>query len=132
MRTVLQSDVAAIAELDAELFPDNCMNESTVLRELQLGSGNVVYDGNELVAYSLIRWDWELIDITRIGVKSTHRGRGLATRMLGNILGSAHLDVMLCVNKDNHAAIRLYMSHGFEIVAQFLASWVMVMRRVTF
>jgi len=132
VRTVQLSDAAAIAELEIELFPGNCFNERTLLIELERGSGTVVMAKGELVGYALIRWDWELVDIIRIGVKPSHRGKGIATRMLAEILGNSHLDCLLCVDKANILALRLYKSHGFEIVAETGNSWVMVMRRVTF
>ncbi len=131
MRTVRPSDIASIAELEIDLFPGNCFNERTLLKELVLGSGTVVYSGLELVGYVLIRWDWSVVDITRLGVRASHRGKGIATRLLAEIMGNTHLDVMLCVDKGNAAALRLYRSHGFEITAQMGSSWVMVMRRVT-
>ena len=82
MRSVTREDVPAIAELEMELFPGNCFNERTLSREIDAGGGVVIYDGSELIAYLLARWDWSILDITRVGVRAEHQGSGLGTKML--------------------------------------------------
>lgn len=129
MQSVTKEDALAIAALDMELFPDNCFNERTLGREIDAGGGVVVYEKNKLVGYLLARWDWEIIDIIRFGVPPSHQGRGLGTRMLFDTIGSSKLDVVLCVNKANGKAIRLYLLHKFRIIGQVNRSW--VMRRST-
>jgi ribosomal protein S18 acetylase RimI-like enzyme len=126
MRGAIRSDAAAIAALDMELFPDNCFNEHTIIREISAGSGLVIYDGDTLAAYTLVRWDWDVVDIIRIGVRPSYQARGFGTKMLMTTLNATRLDVMLCVDKLNQRALTLYLSHGFKIIGQLAKSWVML------
>ena len=113
----------AIAELDMELFPDNCFNERTLKHEI--GGGVVMCAGDRLLGYLLVRWDGEVMDIIRFGVRVIHQGRGLGTRMLHDTLRCSDMDVMLCVDKQNKKAIRFYQLHNFNIIGQLNNSWVM-------
>jgi len=126
MRSVTREDVPAIAELEMELFPGNCFNERTLSREIDAGGGVVIYDGSELIAYLLARWDWSILDITRVGVRAEHQGSGLGTKMLLDTMNSSHMDVILCAAKDNIVAVRLYHQLGFKIIGQLWRSWVMI------
>ena len=129
MKSVTQADAVAIAELDMELFPDNSLNERTLAREIAAGGGVVTYDKEQLVGYLLARWDWEIMDITRFGVRPSHQGKGLGTRMLFDVVNSTGLDIILCVRKTNSQAIRLYQQHNFRVIGQLQESW--LMRRPT-
>jgi ribosomal protein S18 acetylase RimI-like enzyme len=129
MRGVRQNDAVAIADLDMELFPDNCFNETTIRREIAAGGGLVIYDGDTLAAYTLVRWDWEVMDIIRLGVRPSYQGQGFGRKMLSSILNSTQLDAILCVSKTNRRALRLYDGHGFRIIGQLAQNW--VMRRAT-
>lgn len=125
MRNVTKADAAAIAALDMELFPDRCLNETTLAREIGAGGGLVLYEADELIAYVLVRWDWEVMDVIRIGVRPSRQGFGLGTRLLLNVLSTSHMDAILCVDKLNKRALKLYREHGFSIVGQLARSWVM-------
>ena len=129
MQSVTVADVSAIAALDMKLFPSNSFNERTLAREVDAGGGVVIYEKGELVGYLLARWDWEIMDITRFGVRPSHQGRGLGNRMLFDVLSSTGLDIVLCVEKTNSKAIRLYLQHHFKIIGQLGKSW--LMRRAT-
>lgn len=125
MQSVTKSDAAAIAELEMELFPDNSFNERTIAREIAAGGGLVVYDEQQLVAYLLARWDWEIMDIIRVGVRPSHQGQGIGKRLIVTTISNSSLDTILCVHKDNTHARHLYQSLGFEIIGQLNFSWVM-------
>jgi ribosomal protein S18 acetylase RimI-like enzyme len=125
MQSVTSADVQAIAALDMELFPNNSFNERTLAREVDAGGGIVIYEKGELVSYLLARWDWEIMDITRFGVRPSHQGRGLGNRMLLDVLGSTKLDTILCVEKTNSRAVRMYLGHHFRIIGQLKKSWLM-------
>jgi ribosomal protein S18 acetylase RimI-like enzyme len=129
MRSAIKDDAAAIAALDMQLFPENCFNERTLAREVDAGAGLVIYEGGDLVGYILVRWDWEVMDITRIGVRLDRQSRGLGSKMLFSVISGTQLDTILCVDKSNRRALRLYQEHGFKIVSQLNKSW--VMRRST-
>lgn len=129
MREATTSHAADIAALDMELFPENCFNERTITKELLSGNGFVAYRNEELAGYILFRWDWELLDITRLGVKPTHQETGIGAQLLDKVLSTTRMDVMLCVSKTNTKAIKLYQSRNFKIAGQLKNSW--VMRRTT-
>lgn len=125
MQSVTKSDATAIAELEIELFPENSFNERTIAREIAAGGGLVVYEGELLVAYLLVRWDWEIMDITRVGVRASHQGQGIGKKLIVTTISNSSLDPILCVHKDNKPARHLYQSLGFNIIGQLKHSWVM-------
>lgn len=129
MRNATQADAGDIAVLDAELFPANCFNERTIAREIGAGSALVAHDGGLLTGYVLVRWDWELADITRIGVRASYQRRGLGQRLLSRVVSTTQLDLVLCVEKSNSGAMKLYHEYDFKIVGQLNQHW--VMRRST-
>jgi len=117
-----------IAELEAQLFPDNCMNFRTLEAEIQHGFGYVIHDNNELAGYLLARRQDGLVDITRLGISKKYQGQGLAKLLLSKIT-EEHSDVMLTVAKNNYTALGLYFGFSFQIVGETEKSW--VMRRTT-
>jgi ribosomal protein S18 acetylase RimI-like enzyme len=125
MVTIKPTDAPAVAELEAELFPDNCMNEKTLAGEIERGGGTVQFEGI-LVGYLLCRTDEAtgLVDILRLGIRPSHQGRGIGGKLLLSVL-MHNDDVMLTVRKNNYRAIRFYQKWGFKITAQLKESWVM-------
>lgn len=118
-------DAEKIADLELDLFPDNCFNSKTLENEIREGVGAVIYEDGQLVGYYFGREKDGLTDILRIGVRREYQGLGYGTELLRLALekGSRY---MLTVQKDNSRAIRLYRKHGFEITAQTDHSWVMI------
>lgn len=124
MREATQDDLGRLEELEAELFFDNCMSRLRLASELQHGRGWVVEDGGVIVAYSLLRFEPRLVDLTRLGVATTHQGLGLGTYLLNHALQQGE-SVMLTVHRDNETAIRLYLRHGFRVIGILPHSWLM-------
>ncbi len=116
MRVALPEDVEELAELEAELFPDNCFNEHTLRYELQSSRGWVEESDGRLLGYVLVRTESGLVDILRLGVRSEHHRQGIASRLLARAVQEAP-KAMLTVKKDNAAALSLYFSFGFRITA---------------
>jgi ribosomal protein S18 acetylase RimI-like enzyme len=116
MRVALPEDVEELARIEAELFPDNCFNERTLLYELQSSRGWVVEKEGKLLGYVLARVENDLVDILRLGVVPGHHRQGIATRLLTKALSLAP-KAMLTVKKDNVAALSLYFEFGFRITA---------------
>ena len=116
MRVALPEDVEELARIEAELFPDNCFNERTLLYEMQSSRGWVVEREGKLLGYVLVRVENGLVDILRLGVVPGHHRQGIATRLLTKALSLAP-KAMLTVKKDNAAALSLYFSFGFRITA---------------
>lgn len=125
MRPVTVDDADELATLEAELFPDNCLNEYTLAREISLGSGWCCTEAGGIVAYVLCRGNSYLVDIMRLGVLPAYQGRGLGTRLLRYAIEQAE-HTMLTVLEENERALRLYRRHGFEIVGRLNGrGWVM-------
>ena len=126
MRPVTVEDSDELSLLEMDLFPDNCLNEYTLAREIDLGMGFVVTDNHKIVAYMLLRGDGYLMDIMRLGVLESYQGQGLGTRLLRVGMQMAE-QTMLTVEAKNERALRLYSRHGFQIVGRLLgdAAWVM-------
>lgn len=127
MRAVTVEDADELAELEMELFPESCLNEHSLAREIRLGGGLVVVEGGSIIAYMLHRGGARLADIIRLGVRPEHQGRGLGTWLLRQGLELAE-EVMLTVLPTNTRALRLYRKHGFEIVGRLRTdnAWVMM------
>lgn len=125
MRSVTVHDADELAELEMKLFPDNCLNEFTLAREIALGSGWCFIEAGDIVAYMLCRGDSYLIDIMRLGVLPAYQGRGLGTQLLRCGINQAQ-HAMLTVLEGNERALRLYRRHGFEVVGRLNGyGWVM-------
>ena len=130
MKPITVHDAQAVADMEMVLFSDNCFNEATLRREIELGEGWVIYDGEQLVGYLLAKRSGmpkrneSILDILRLGVRSSHQGKGIGTRMLKETLDEN--DAMLCVRRGNTRAIKLYYHHGFRILGHTEDSWVML------
>lgn len=130
MRLLVPDDAEDVAELDMELFPDNCFNERTMRREIEAGEGWCLrlFHG-ELIGYAMTRSSGGMRDLLRIGVKERFRNSKHGKHLLLEVLrlsGNLGESLMLCVRKNNDLAIRWYMRHGLEIVGTLDHSWVMV------
>lgn len=126
MRQLLPEEVEELAALEAELFPENCFNENTLRGELKVSQCWVINDENKILGYMLARIDDQIIDILRLGVRSSHARQGIASRLLTRALQEAP-KAMLMVKKGNVPALKLYLSFGFKVVAhtEHEDSWVM-------
>lgn len=127
MRRAIQADAEHIAHLEAELFPDNNMNEVTISKELSVGLGWVAYDGI-LVGYLLAHRDGDLLDIIRLGVGPGYQGMGIGRSLLDQVLKQTGT-AMLTVKKTNQVAMKLYLQRGFKIVGHLAGDTGWVMKR---
>lgn len=127
MRRALPEDLDELEKLEAELFPDNCMNARSLSIEIEHGVCFVERGEQGLAGYLLARVGetGNLVDIMRVGVRDPYRRMGLASRMLTMALKLAPT-AMLMVHKGNASAIRLYRSFDFTIAAEYGESWVML------
>ncbi len=117
MRPVTQDDADEVARLDSVLFPENCFNERTLATEIALGFGWVIYNGVELVGYTLVRDDVHYLDVTRLGVRADFQRQHLGTALIKKVL-SKNRDTILTVRENNVAALRMYLKHGFELIGR--------------
>lgn len=116
MHQLLPEEIAELAELEAELFPGNCFNEYTLRNELTTSRCWVETKEGKLLGYVMTRVEGNLVDILRLGVRPGSHRQGIASRLLTKALGEAPRAV-LTVKKDNEAALALYFSFNFRIVA---------------
>lgn len=128
MRCVTQNDADVIAELEMQVFPENCFNETTIAGEIRLGFGWVIELAGDVVAYALVRDDGHVLDLTRLGVRADCRGMGFGSMLLDKLLAQGR-SVMLTVHTANEKALRLYRKRGFQIVGRFRdgTSWAMLL-----
>lgn len=127
MRDVTRFDADVLASLDAQLFPENALNETTIANEIKHGMGWVIEVADEIVAYVLVRDDHQILDILRLGTRADYQKAGFGTELLERVLREDQ-QAMLTVKKSNRPALRLYLRHGFEIAGHLKEndSWVMV------
>ncbi len=124
MRRALPEDAAEIAELEMEMFPENCFNEYTVRGEVKHSPCFVINDGG-LQAYLIARVDGDLVDILRVAVRKEHQGKALGFRLMTKALSLAPRATLM-VRKDNERALKLYFDLGFQIAGEFGQSWMML------
>jgi ribosomal protein S18 acetylase RimI-like enzyme len=120
-------DAMAVAALEAQLFPSNNLNETSIKLEIQTGEGWVVKEDGEVVAYLLGRWGDGMFDVLRLGVIPECRGRKLGSRLLDHVL-QRYLPhpTILTVEKTNQLALDMYLKRGFKIVGELSGtSWVL-------
>lgn len=113
-----------IAEIEMECF-DNAFNEHTIRKELEAGRGWVWMHGGRVVGYAMARAQEGLADITRLAVRGDWRGKGIGAALLLGALARLKGPVILFVQKNNRVAIRMYIKHGFDVVAVADDSWVL-------
>ena len=125
MRLATKDDTVALSELEMELFPDNCLNETTLRNELEIGSCWIEEVDGKIAGYALVRKDQNLNDLLRLGVRRDYRRDGIGKKLLERVIFSDQ-PTMLTVQKDNDNALGMYLQYGFKIVGQIThAAWVM-------
>jgi len=110
IREATLEDVEMIARFEQEVFPDNCLNELSIEKELGAGRTWVAEDQ----AYALTRWDEDVIDLLRLGVLPPYQRQGLGRVLLRTVLHHADRPVILTVRRNNAPALRLYRQEGFR------------------
>lgn len=113
--------------MEMVLFPENCMSEYTVAKEIEHGKAWI----EPCKGYLLSKKAGTVLDILRVGVLPAHQKHGLG-RELVRTAKKDERTVMLTVLKSNRPAIQLYLKLGFEIEAALDtadgAFWVMFFR----
>jgi ribosomal protein S18 acetylase RimI-like enzyme len=123
IRLATLEDADRLAELEILLFPDNCLNEFSVRKELLAGRCWVI--GDPIMAYALVRVDSRLSDLLRLGVVPEHQGQGHGKSLLRHVISECPGDLMLQVQQDNERAWSLYRKHGFHVSTITEGVWFM-------
>jgi ribosomal-protein-alanine N-acetyltransferase len=72
-----------------------------------------------IIGYAHLKPIGDGYDLINICVKPEHRGKGIAKKMLTNLLAFAkNKPIMLEVRKSNVPAIQLYSSMGFTTISE--------------
>ncbi|AWB83422.1 ribosomal protein S18-alanine N-acetyltransferase [Corynebacterium liangguodongii] len=126
-RELAAGDAAALAAIEADLFAgDAPWSRDVFLAELAHPYTFYVgaFEADELVGYAGLamlgpREDPEF-EVHTIGVARSHQGRGIGRALMDQLVHAADLaggPMFLEVRTDNAAAIALYESYGFSILA---------------
>lgn len=119
LRPAVPRDAAAVAALDRDLLGADAWSESAVLDELS-GPGRravVADEGGVVLGYAVTRVSGDLADLQRIGVRTDAQRRGVASRLLGEVVAGVRTDgaavMLLEVSAANATALSFYAHHGF-------------------
>lgn len=118
-------DVAAVAELEREIFGAGAWSAETFWSELAQNATRsyVVAEsaGDRLIGYAGISVAGAEADVHTIAVAARDRRRGVGDALLTHLVGLARergaSSLVLEVRAGNDAAIELYRRHGFERIA---------------
>lgn len=120
IRPAVVADAAAIAVLEAELFPGEAWSVEQVAEELTgYGRSGWVADapGVELGGYVVMRTVGDVSDLQRIGVRASAQRSGLASSLLAaasaGVRAAGAERVLLEVAEDNAPARAFYARAGF-------------------
>lgn len=119
IRLATGDDVAALADLEREVFGGDAWDARALVAELE-GPGRrvVVYDApsGEPAGYAVSMTLGDIVDLQRIVVRPEHRRGGLATALLEDLLAhtGAADRMLLEVSEGNGAAVAFYVAHGFR------------------
>ena len=124
LATLNDDDLGQVVEIERASFrsPWNRDHFRFEIHENRWAVNLVARRGEVVVGYACV---WALegeLKINNLAVREDYRRRGLASWMLGRILGRAREDgcrtATLEVRASNRAAIRLYEAHGFVEVGR--------------
>ena len=124
MRSMRWWDIPAVMTIEESVFPDTAWTAAQFWSELAYDDRTylVVEESERVVAYGGVMVRPPTADIQTIAVHPDRRGRGIArdlfTRLLATADGRGCSEVLLEVSADNAAAIALYASEGFEVIAR--------------
>ena len=121
-RRVMKGYIEQIWEWDQQ------WQESEFSRHFEPKNITVVSTGGKLIGYADVESKKEELYIRMLVIAPEHRRKGIGTRLLRQILGSAasrSLGVKLQVFKANRTAKRFYENHGFRVTGETPTSLVM-------
>jgi [ribosomal protein S18]-alanine N-acetyltransferase len=124
IRPLRDSDLRQVLAIERNVFPEDAWTEETFASELTQPETRyyIVAEADGVVAgyagLSAIPGDHG--DVQTIAVRADHRGKGIGTAMLGDLIATAAArscrEVFLEVRADNDRARLLYLRTGFTEV----------------
>ena len=123
IRRMISADVADVARIEAECFPDP-YSERTI-SDILCTEGAMCFsalDGDRVIAYFIGRLIAPEGELYRIATDAKYRKRGIAYRLLDYSVktskGRGLEALFLEVRKSNFPAISLYRQYGFRPVSE--------------
>ncbi|NNE44396.1 MAG: ribosomal protein S18-alanine N-acetyltransferase [Gemmatimonadetes bacterium] len=119
-------DIADVAALEAEVFPDAWSVDSflaEIERKPEIGYPLVVRDEDtdELIAYAVVWFIVDELHIGNIAVRPDLQGRGIAAQLMEHIIEEGRRRALsfatLEVRPSNAPAVALYDRFGFKKIA---------------
>lgn len=128
VREARWTDLAALAALEHELFPDDAWSEASWWGELAgrprreyVVAEDAAAPGAAPLGYAGLDHGGEVADVMTVAVAPAARGRGLGRRLLDELEARARArgaeHVILEVRADNTPAIRLYEGAGHAVLS---------------
>ncbi|HUT28094.1 MAG TPA: GNAT family N-acetyltransferase [Methanomassiliicoccales archaeon] len=120
------NDLPSLMALEEGAFGPKRFSEAFVLDLLHdpLVTTLIVEAEGAVVAYAMIRSSpaYHTVEVLSLAVSPLHRrrglGRGLIQEVERSIADSGTETVMLCVRPENQAAVDLYLSEGYKVLAR--------------
>ncbi len=101
-----------------------------VQKILNIGNAEVIRDtDNNLLSYILYYDNQDDMFVSMVWTHPQHQGKGLAKKILRNLIGKTSKNIILEVHKDNPAKY-LYEKSGFVVIKQEGDLWTMKLERV--
>lgn len=124
-RLARPGDAEAVRALEERLFTSDLMNLRSIRRFIAHPGARVILgcDGPEIVAVMvlLLRSPPRSARLFSLGVAASHRGQGIATRLVKQAKAVARKHgapaLRLEVKQRNHKARRLYETLGFSVIS---------------
>jgi ribosomal-protein-alanine N-acetyltransferase len=122
IRRAAAGDVDAIARLERDNLGDDAWSPALVEEGVSGALPTVRYlvaeDGDEVVGHAVVSVVADSSELQRIAVDAQRRRRGLATRLLEEVVGLARRQgadrLLLEVREDNTGGIAFYAARGFK------------------
>lgn len=117
IRPATLADLPALVELEQELFGPDAWSEALLRQEIE-GPGRRFVVTDDLSGYAVTMSAGDIVDLLRIGVRPDARRRGLASRLLDEMLvGTDDASRMLLeVSVANAEALGFYVARQFSVI----------------
>jgi ribosomal-protein-alanine acetyltransferase len=124
IRPATAEDVAAVAALEARVFPDPWPAHLYAQETSQsLRFQRVVYnESGYLAAYLFACWQADELHVLKVATHPLYHGIGLATTLLREAVAEAERGngrgIILEVRPSNHRAVQLYRHLGYRVIGR--------------
>jgi ribosomal-protein-alanine N-acetyltransferase len=120
LRIASVSDAATLSSIHEECFPNYWNGESFTDFFSVAGTSGYIVSNPDPVAMIIYRVQHEQADIITLGVRNTHRRRGIARMLVEKALADCRAlgaqELFLDVENGNQPALSLYESLGFTFL----------------